>query len=189
MKRIPAVFLGLVIITTLGFAGCEKKDKLSITNNEKMKNIVVQKGNEKDNVINLELYFDSSTSKDKAEIAKEERIINREELVGEIIMQELLKGPANVSNLKPIFPKETKLISFSIKEGVAYINLSGEARVTMSPAKEEAVLRSILNSMTQLTSVSKIKLMIDSSDAKTLGGNFDVSKPFGKDDLQNILKK
>jgi spore germination protein GerM len=50
-------------------------------------------------------------------------------------MQELLKGPSNVSKLKPILPKDARLINFSIKDGIAFINLSSEARVAMSPAK------------------------------------------------------
>lgn len=175
------------IISTLGFAGCEKKDNASINNNEKLKTITLP--NEKDQNINFNLYFDSSSNKDKAEVAKEERLLNKEELLGEIIMQELLKGPANVSSLKPILPKDTRLLSFSIKDGIAYVNLSSEARATMSPAKEEALLRAILNSLTQLPSVTKVKLMVDNKDVASIGGNHDTSKPFGKEDIDNILKK
>ncbi|MCM0647136.1 GerMN domain-containing protein [Clostridium swellfunianum] len=190
MRRLQILILtSAVFISTLSFAGCEKKDKLSINNNEKLKNIVLPK--EKDQNINLDLYFDSSSNKEKAQVAKEERLVNKEELVGEIIMQELLKGPANVagSGLKPIFPKETRLLSFSIKDAIAYVSLSGEARTTMSPAKEEALLRSILNSLTQLPSVSKVKIMVDNKDIQSIGGNHDTSKPFGKEDIEGILKK
>lgn len=188
MRRLQIMFLtSAIIISTLGFAGCEKKDKISINNNEKLKNITLPK--EKDQNINLTLYFDSSPSKDKAEVAKEERLVNKEELIGEIIMQELLKGPANESSLKPILPKETRLISFSIKDGIAYVSLSAEARVTMSPSKEEALLRSLLNSLTQLPSVSKVKLMVDNKDVNSIGGNYDTSKPFGKEDIEGILIK
>lgn len=176
-----------IIISTLGFAGCEKKDNLSINNNEKLKNMVLP--NEKDQSINLDLFFDASKSKDKAEIAKEERLINKEELIGEIIMQELLKGPANVSNLKPILPKDTRLLSFAIKDRIAYVSLSSEARATMSLAKEESLLRSILDSLTQLPSVSKVKLLVDNKDVQTIGGNYDTSKPFGKEDIGRVVKK
>lgn len=188
MRRLQLMFLSsAIIISTLSFAGCEKKDKLSITNNEKLKSITLPK--EKDQSINLDLYFDSSTNKDKPEIAKEERLVNKEELIGEIIMQELLKGPANVSGLKPIFPKETRLLSFSIKDGIAYVSLSSEARATMSSAKEEALLRAVVSSLTQLPSVSKVKLLVDNKDVASIGGNHDTSKPFGKEDIENILKR
>lgn len=188
MRRVLSVFLcGSVFIAALGFTACEKKDKLSSNNNEKIKSVVLPK--EKDNSISLDLYFDGSTKKDKAEVVKEERVINKEEVLGEIIIQELLKGPSNVSNLKPILPKETQLLSFSIKDGIAYVNLSGEAKTTMSPAKEEACLRGILNSLTQLQSVSKVKILIENQDVTSIGGNYNISKPFSKADIENILKK
>jgi germination protein M len=188
MKRILSVFLfSTIVITSIGFTACEKKDKLSSNNNDKIKSVVLPK--EKDNSISLDLFFDGSTNKDKAEVVKEERLINKEEVLGEIIMQELLKGPSNVSSLKPVLPKETKLLSFSIKDGIAYVNLSNDANFPMTPAKEEACLRGILNSLTQLTSVSKVKLMIDNKDIKSIGGNYNISKPFGKDDMENILKR
>jgi germination protein M len=188
MRRLQILFLtSAIIISTLSFTGCEKKDNISINNNEKLKSITLPK--EKDQNINLDLYFDASSNKEKAEIAKEERLINKEELLGEIIIQELLKGPAIISTTKPILPKDTRLLSFSVKDGIAYVSLSSEARATMSSAKEEALLRSILNSLTQLPSISKVKLMVDNKDVQSIGGNYDTSKPFGKEELESILKK
>jgi spore germination protein GerM len=186
-KAVSLILITGVMILTLGFAGCEKKDAASISNNEKLKNITLP--TEKENSVNLNLYFDSSSTKDKVEMAKEERLVNKEELMGEIIMQELLKGPSKVSKLKPILPQSTRLISFSIKEGIAYVSFSSEARITMTPAREEACLRSIFNSLTQLPSISKVKIMIDNSDVSTIGGNYDISKPFGKEELEAMLVK
>lgn len=188
IMRRPQIMLvsSAIIISTIVFAGCEKKDNISINNNEKLKNITLP--NQKDQSIDLALYFDSST-KDKAEIAKEERLVNKEELIGEIIMMELIKGPSNVSSLKPIFPKGTRLLSFSIKDGIAYVSLSSEVMSLMTPAKEEAALRAVLNSLTQLPSITKVKLMVDNKDVKSIGSSYDVSKPFGKEDIENILKK
>lgn len=188
MKKILSGFLlGTLILSSTAFTGCEKKDQSSINNNEKLKNITMpQKDGDS---INLELYFDSSSTNKETEIAKEERVVNPEELLGEIIMQELLKGPSNVSKLKPIFPKEVRLLSFSIQDGIAYVNLSTDAKVTMTPAKEEACLRAILNSLNQLPSVNKVSIMVDSKNVDSLGGNYDISKPFGKEEIENLLKK
>jgi spore germination protein GerM len=188
MKQIYAVILSsTVIISSFLLGGCEKKDQISINNNEKIKNYAVS--NEKDNNINLKLYFDSSSSNQKPEIAVEERLIHQDEMLGEIIMQELIKGPSIESKLKPIFPNETKLLSFSIKDEIAYINLSSQANISMSLAKEEACLKSMVNSLTQITTIKKIKIMIENKDVELFGGNYDVSKPFGLEDIQNILKK
>jgi spore germination protein GerM len=188
MKKALSVFLiGSMTVALLSFFGCEKKDNSSINNKEKVENIVLP--NEKDNTIQINLYFDSSSDNKSVSISKEERLINKEEFLGEIIVQELLKGPSNVSKLKPILPKGTKLLSFSIKDNIAYVNLSDEARITMSPQKEEATLRSLVNSLTELPSVKKVKIMLNNKDTDFLGGNYDVSKPIGKEDLETILKK
>lgn len=182
MKRVFGLFiLGAFVASSVTLTGCQKEDKVSINNKEKVKSIAMPK--EKDNIIDLDIYFDSSSDEKKTEIAKEERLIQKEELLGELIMHELIKGPSVESKLKPILPKETRLLSFSIKDSIAYVNLSKEANVPMTKSKEEASLKSIANSLTQLPSITKVKLLVESKEVDTLGGNFDVSKPFGKDDI------
>lgn len=182
MKRILGFFvLGAVMVSSVAFAGCQKEDKVSINNKEKVKSITMPK--EKDNIIDLDIYFDSSSDEKKVEIAKEERVIQKEELLGELIMHELIKGPSVESKLKPVLPKETRLLSFSIKDNIAYVNLSKEAKVSMTKSKEEASLKSIANSLTQLPSIVKIKLLVENKEVDSLGGNYDVSKPFGKEDI------
>lgn len=176
------LFTCVTLITSLAaFTGCEKKDKLSINNNEKIKNL--QLPMEKDRYIDLNVFFDASKSEDKVDIAKEEVLIEKEELIGELLVNRLIKGPSIESKLSAVLPKDTRLISFSIKDDVGIVNLSKEAQVKMTKGKEEACLKSIAASLTQLTTVSKIKILIDNKDTETLGGNFDISKPFGKDDL------
>ena len=58
----------------------------------------------------------------------------------------------------------------------------------MTPAKEESVLTSIVASLEQIPSVSKVKILIESKDVETLGGNFDISKPFKRDEI-GLLKR
>ena len=177
----------LLIIFTMALSGCEKKDKLSMQNKQKIEKIALP--NSKDNIIDLELYFDSSKDNKKLEIAKEERLIKKDELLGELIVLELIKGPTANSKLKPVLPKETRLLSFSIKDKIAYVNLSKEAIKSMSPNKEEACLKSIVWSLTTLPSIEKVKILIENKDVDTLGGNFDISKPLGRIDIDNAKNK
>jgi germination protein M len=186
MKKVMALFICLSLASSSAiFSGCEKQDRLSLNNKEKIKNLQLPR--EKDQFIDFDVYFDASKDDKKADIAKEEKLINKEELIGELIMNQLIKGPSIESKLAPILPKDVRLINFSIKDNIAIVNLSKEAAIPMSPAKEGACLRSIATSLTQLSSISKVKILIDSKDVDTLGGNFDISKPFGKDDI--IAKK
>lgn len=187
MKRVMKIIVCvMLVISTMAFLGCEKKDKKSVTNNEKLENLKLPLG--KDDFIQFSIYFDGSKDGTSVQIVKDERLINKEELIGESIMQEIIKGPTVKSELKPILPKETRLLSFSIKEGIAYVNLSKEAKIEMSEVKEKSCLEGIVASLTQLPSVDKVKIIIESKDVDTIGGNFDISRPFGKGEITPIKK-
>lgn len=177
---------GVLCVGVLISVGCSKKDKISINNKDKLKNI--QLPEEKQNNLELDIYFDNSVDPKTVSIAKEEVLIPKEEVIGQLIMNSLIKGPSINGKLKAILPKDTRLLSFSIKEGVAFVNLSKEAQVNMSATKEEACLKSIAASLGQLPSISKVKILIENKDIDTLGGNYDISKPFGKDDAFTLKK-
>ena len=185
-KAVKMLLCSMLIVSTVGFFGCESKDKKSVTNKEKLENLKLPL--EKDGFIQLGIYFDGTKDGDTMKVVKDERLINKEELIGETIMQELIKGPTVKSELKPILPKETRLLSFSIKDNIAYVNLSKEAKIDMSEIKEKSCLESIVTSLTQLPSVQKVKITVENSDIDTIGGNFDISKPFIRGEITPIKK-
>jgi germination protein M len=187
MKKAMKILLcSMLVISTVAFYGCEKKDQKSITNKEKLENLKLPL--EKENFIQFGIYFDGSKDDTTVQVVKDERLINKEELIGETIMQEIIKGPGVKSELKPILPKETRILSFSIKDNIAYVNLSKEAKISMSEAKEKSCLEGIAASLTQLPSVEKVKITVENKNLDTLGGNFDISKPFTKGQIILIKK-
>ena len=184
-KAIKILVCSILVASAVTFSGCEEKDDKSVANNEKLENLKLPL--EKDGFIQLGIYFDGTKDESTVKVVKDERIINKEELIGETIMQELIKGPTVKSELKPILPRETRLLSFSIKDNIAYVNLSKEAKINMSRAKEKSCLQSIAASLTQLSSVKKVKITLENNDIDSIGGNFDISKPFSKEGL-TVLK-
>lgn len=187
MHKIYKLVSTVLVISALStFVGCNKDEAPIVNNSEKIKNLKVS--NSDDSWLDLKLYFDGSADEKKANVIKEERIIKKEELIGEIIMQELIKGPSVGSQLKPVLPKETKLLSFSIKDGIAYINLSSNVKYKMTSIREEACLRSIALSLAELKSVEKVKILIDNKSVDVLGGNFNISKPFNNEDINGMKK-
>jgi len=184
-KIVISVCVLLIIITSAVIFKVtpEKKDKASITNKEKLETTKLP--SEKGDLIELKLYFGDAKG-EGTNIVKEERLINKEELIGEIIMQELIKGPAVVSDSKPVLPKETRLLSFSIKEGIAYVNLNSVVEFKMTADQEKVILSSISNSITQLPSVKKVMLTVENKSVNTLGGNYNISKPFSKEEIDTL---
>ena len=73
-----------------------------------------------------------------------------------------------------------------VKDDIAIINLSKEAVINMSAAKEQATLEGIVATITQIPSINKINILVDNQMINSLGGNFDISKPFGKEDIPNL---
>ena len=187
MKKSIILLCSFILLLSFSFAGCEKTDILSSQNNQKVQKFTLSETD--GDTLELKLYFNSSKDNKKVTITKEERTIKENELIGEIITRELIKGPAVNSKLSPILPKNTRLLSFSITDGIAYVNLSKEAILTMSPVAEEACLRSLVWSLTQVLSIEKIKLLVESKSVDTLGGNFNVSKPLGKSDVEQLQKR
>ena len=178
LKKI--VFLALTIIS-LTFVGCNKADKVSINNKEKIKNMKLL--NEEGDLLDLELYFDNSTDESKSKIGMEELVMDKEEVIGETLINSLIAGPSLNSKLKPILSKDTRLLSFSIKDNIAVVNLSSGASIKMTPAKEEACIKGIVNTLCQLPKVNKVKFLIENKDIETIGGNYSTMDPIGKDDM------
>lgn len=188
MKKAFGLFISsMVVFSALNLTGCERKDNISLNTKEKEKQIALSK--EKENTLDLNIYFDSSKDINNPEISKEERVMKRDEILGETIINEIIKGPSVKSNLKSVFPKETRLLSLSIKNNIAYVNLSKEADIGMTPFKAETLIKSIVWSLTQIPSVQKVKLSVENNDVNIFGGYFNLSKPIGKDDLQNDKRK
>lgn len=186
MRKIYKNFLIiLTMINLVSLTGCGKENKANANNAEKIKKLKLD--NSDDAYLNLNIYFDASKYENEIEVAKEERIIQKEELIGEVIMQQLIKGPSVKSKSKPIFPKNTRILSFSIKDNIAYVNLSSNVRYQMISCREEACLRSIALSLTEVESIDKVKILVENKNIESLGGNFNISKPFNNDDI-NFIK-
>lgn len=188
MKKFFIIFLCLITtFSILTLSACDKKDNLSINNKEKEKTIALSK--ETDNTLDLSIYFNSSKDSNTVEISKESRIMKKDELFAETIINEIIKGPSVKSNLAPVLPKNTRIISMSIKDNVAYLNLSEEANIEMTLIKEETCLKSIVFSLTQISTINKVKIFINNKDSNIWSDNFDLSKPIGKDDIENARRK
>lgn len=183
---ILAILIGLLIIMGLLYYKSQaiKKDQASSLVKEKLENTKGAMATEGKEYTDIELYF--GRDDDKGEIIKEERLIGYDELLGEIIMQELIKGPSTVSQSKAVLPKETRLISFSINDGIAYINLSGDVVFEMTSSQEEVLLKAITASLSQLSSVEKVMISVDNQGIETLGGNYNISKPFSYSDISGL---
>lgn len=185
MKIIKALILLVLTVTLItSLSGCGNKDSLSAKNKKKIENVKLPLT--KDNHLDLDIYFDASVKEGEAKTKVDSVIIDKEQLIGQVIVNQLIKGPSIESKLSSILPKEVRLINFDIQNDIAIINFSKEALVEMTATKEESCLSSIVLSVTQLPSVNRVKILVEGKTVQTLGGNYNIEKPFMPQDISGL---
>lgn len=183
---IAVIIISLLII----IAGCisiyyDKGQKVSppesmqAENTEKPKTI--DKGDEEKTTVLL--YF---SKKQTGQLTAEKREVLRTKILKkpeETILNELLKGPA-ISDLMPAIPKGTKLISVKKEGSLVTVNFSIEF-VDNHPggsAGETITIYSIVNSLTELKDVEKVKFLIEGKEREEYKGHYKFNIPFERNE-------
>ena len=99
------------------------------------------------------------------------------------IVAELIRGPGGACG--PALPAETKLRElFILKEGLAVVDFTKEISSNHPGGitQELASIYSIVNSLTQnVAGVKSVQILIEGSEAETLAGHIDISRPIAED--------
>lgn len=104
-----------------------------------------------------------------------------------VIVKELIAGPSKDSGLKATIPKGTVLRKpVSIKKGVATVDLSGEFKANHPGGGKDAekmTIYSIVNSLTELKDIEKVKFTINGKTQSEYLGSFQFNSPFPRNAL------
>lgn len=115
----------------------------------------------------ITLYF---LNPDTYEITAEARQIDAKELIDnpyELLINLLITGPRNEKLLK-LIPENTKLNSAQIKNNILYIDFSENfiKEQNLGKNQEELILKSIVNTVTELTEINKVAILINGEEDK-----------------------
>lgn len=97
----------------------------------------------------------------------------------EYIVLQLLEGPSNSGNYGTI-PAKTKLISVNTSEGVCYVDFSSEFLQSAASVKDEILIYSIVNSLTELSYINKVQITVEGENDITLHGDITLDTLFTK---------
>lgn len=88
-----------------------------------------------------------------------------------LIISELSKGPGNGSDLVQVIPSDIKVLSTETKDGVCFVNLSGDFvdRIPGGSSSTTMALYSIVNSLTELSGVNSVQILIDGKTGVEFG--------------------
>jgi len=126
------------------------------------------------------LYF---ANPDFTALVGEKRKVPKGENWLEAVLQELLRGPRDSSLFNPI-PPATRLNAVFQDQEVVYVDLSEEMMRNQSGGTSQELLSvyAIVDTLTALPGVKRVKILVNGKEESTLCGHIDVSKPLERDE-------
>lgn len=192
MRKLLCIIVACLMIMAI-FSGCGlfKKAGLMEDENDELRPASSIVMNEEQAVslndkVPIRLYF---ANDDNTKLVLEVRYIPISEAkksvnnLAAIIVNELISG--SKEGRKATIPEGTKLLSpVKIEAGVATVNFSKEFRDNHPGGKaaEQITIFSVVNSLTELKEIQKVKFLIDGKEEKEYKGSFRFNTPFERSD-------
>lgn len=98
--------------------------------------------------------------------------------IEKVVIEQLIKGPAEGRDLYPTVPSNTKLLSVTIKDGVCYVNFDEEFVKLENEVSENVQIYSVVNSLAELPTVSKVQISINGISNRTFVEKIDFNTVF-----------
>lgn len=127
----------------------------------------------------LTLYF---SSKDGSKLVPEKREVHYSSNISleKLVMEQLMEGP-KAKKLLATMPVGTKLITITVVDGVCYVNLDETFLNQNQEISEQVVLYSIVDSLTELSSVSKVQISINGDTSGKCRYTYDLAPMYEQD--------
>ncbi len=78
-----------------------------------------------------------------------------------LVVQKLIEGPEPDSDVYPTIAPDTGLLSTTIKDDICYVNFDAALYEKPYDISEEAVLYSIVNTLTELPNINKVQVAVE----------------------------
>lgn len=127
----------------------------------------------------LSLYFANETGDGLIKEVREEVYYSSNISLEKLVMEQLLDGPQS-ENARSAIPTGTRLISVSVAEGVCYVNLDETFKNQDYKVSEAVVIYSIVNSLTELPSISKVQISINGDTSGVYRDTFKLSTMYDR---------
>lgn len=195
MKKIAPVLV-VLMIASIFLTGCSLTDKLAsmkqsfsgaedqLEVDTNTPTVVIETPNTTP-VVNgdtkmVTLFFADESGQ---QLVMEEREIPKVVGIARVTVEELIKGPTQVS-LKSTLPNSTQLLDINVRtDGLAIVDFSGDLikDLPASAQSEKLAVYSIVNTLTQFPTVEKVEMRIDGKRVDTLLGHVKLNKDLVRD--------
>ncbi len=118
----------------------------------------------------LTLYFSDEQA---MYLLPETREVLKTETLAEAAIEELIKGSEEAGYVSTI-PEGTKLNGINIEDETAYVNFSEEfkANYQLGSAAENMTVYSIVNTLTELPTIKRVRFLVNGEPLEIVGSNF-----------------
>jgi germination protein M len=133
----------------------------------------------------ITLYFANA---DLSALTPEARTIEVTNTIEYHIVEQLIKGPVK-EGVNPTLLPEIKLKATDTLEGICYVDFGPEflsRQLTGNMSADALVIGSIVNSLTELSSVTMVQIIVDSNTVTGVWGGYDLSIPVSRD--ENVIE-
>lgn len=133
----------------------------------------------RENAVRISLYFADALA--QGLVLERRDVLRKAESLEVIVLRELIKGPASAEGRRTI-PAETKLVSVSVVDRIAYANFSREI-VTRHPGGstgESMTIKSIVYTLTELPGIERVQLLLEGEKKDAMFGHANTIDPIGR---------
>ncbi len=159
----------MILAAVIFAAGCSSRQK---TANEA--NVLGSLQNEHPPRRQVIVYFADAHDE---KLVPETREIRNEALATAVI-ESLIQGPKQEEHL-PTIPPGTRLLNLNVQSGTALVNFSNEVTKghRRGTADELLTVYSVVNSLTEVERIKRVRFLVDGHPVDTLNGGVDLSEP------------
>jgi len=127
----------------------------------------------------LTLYFSNEEGNGLVKETREDVYYSGNISLEKLIMEQLLEGP-EMEGAKSAIPEGTKLLTVSVVEGVCYVSLDDNFRNQDYQVSEAVVIYSIVNSLTELSTISKVQISVKGDTSGVYRDTFELSQMYDR---------
>lgn len=111
-------------------------------------------------------------------VPEEREIVKGSATMEEAVVRELISGPRK-ANLNGTIPEGTRLLSLSVKDGLATVNFSRDFKEKhpKGSAGETMTIYSVVNSLAKQKGVNKVQFLVEGETQESILGHIDTGRP------------
>ncbi len=125
----------------------------------------------------LTLYFSNESGDGLVKEVRGDVYYSSNVSMEKLIMEQLLEGP-DIKGAKSAIPVGTKLVTVSVVDGVCYVSLDEAFKNQDYKVNEAIVIYSIVNSLSELPTISKVQISVNGDTSGVYRDNFKLEEMY-----------